>query len=114
MAFFNKIKKLEQRIERLEQMLLGAETKHDGELTLKKLTIQDDEGRDRIVLAGADISEIRWFDSNGKKRISAGTVLDLYAGVSHYDANEKQRIAVGTLADGQAAVTHFDANGNEQ
>ena len=54
---------IEQRIERLEKMCLGAETKNNGELTLKKLTIQDDQGRDRIVMAGG---KLEFYDETGK------------------------------------------------
>ena len=117
---------IEQRIELLERankrygwallamvaaaavaICVGAARDGNGELTLKKLTIQDDEGRDRIVMAD---DSIRWFDANGKKRISAVTTADGDADISHFDANEKLRILAIT-ALGNASVTHLDANG---
>ena len=47
----------------------------DGELVLKKLVIEDDEGRERIVLGtwATGQASLTHFDRNGKMRISTGT-----------------------------------------
>ena len=105
---------IEQRIERLEvsnqryrwamfamvaavavAICVGAADDDKGdELVLKKLAIQDEHGRDRIVMDGTD--------ANGN------------ASVSHLDANEKTRILAYTDTDGSAGTIHYDANGKAQ
>ena len=84
----------------------------DGQLVLKRLVIEDDEGRERIVLGtwATGQASIQHLDANGKRRIDASTFSDGRAGITHFDANEKRRIAAATLADGNAAVWHYDAN----
>jgi hypothetical protein len=83
----------------------------DDELILRKLTIQDDKGRDRIVMHGAFV---RWFDSDGKLRIVAETLADGQASVRVNDANGKTRIATATTKDNKALTVYreYDANGS--
>ena len=61
----------------------------DGQLVLKRLVIEDDEGRERIVL---------------------GTLATGQASLTHFDRNGKRRIAAVTLPSGQAIIGHYDAN----
>jgi hypothetical protein len=76
------------------------------ELTLRRLAIVDDDGKERIVAAtssegGAGLSH---YDTDGKLRISAGTNSEGDANVQHFDAIGRQRINVGTGPDGEAVL----------
>ena len=62
----------------------------DGQLVLKRLVIEDDEGRERIVL---------------------GTLATGQASLTHFDRNGKRRIAAATRADGKAGIGVADADG---
>jgi hypothetical protein len=78
------------------------------ELTLRKLIIVDDDGKERIV-AGAhrDGVGLMLFDSTGEPRIIAGITPDDSASVGHYDRDGKIRISAGTLPDGSSGVSHL-------
>ena len=65
-------------------------TGKDGKLVLKRLVIEDDEGRERIVL---------------------GTWANGQASLAHFDRNEKGRISAGTMASGQSLIFVSDAEG---
>ena len=91
---------------------IGAVQMNADELTLRKLAIQDEFGRDRIVLdTNFLIAAIRHYDANGNQRISSGTMPNGFAAIRHYDANGNQRISSGTTADGKSGISHFDMNG---
>ena len=70
----------------------------DRELVLKRLVIEDDEGRKRIVLGtrATGQASLTHFDRNGKMRIDASTFPDGLAVIQHYDANGKRRIGAAT------------------
>ena len=85
-----------------------------GELTLRRLAIVDDDGKERIVAAtrpegDADLSH---YDANGKLRISAGTHPEGGANVQHFAPDGTQRINVGTGPAGEAAPE--DHNGSAE
>ena len=73
---------------------IGAAQMNEDELTLRKLVIQNEKGRDRVALftneRGAGIVHL---DANGKTRISSGTFTDGLAGTTwlEYDANGKRQ-----------------------
>ena len=82
------------------------------ELTLRKLTIVDGEGRPRII-AGATSSgtaSLNYYDSDEKLRMSAATMPDGSAFITHFDRDEIRRITAATTSDGSAFITHFDRN----
>ena len=91
---------------------IGAAQMNEDELTLRKLVIQDEEGRKRIVLdtneRGASIVH---YDANGQGRIRSGTYPSGNASMTHYDAKEKMRIDSGAFANGDASTTYSDMNG---
>ena len=62
----------------------------DGQLVLKRLVIEDDEGHERIVL---------------------GTLATGQASIQHFDANGEMRIAAGTEPDGDARILVTNADG---
>ena len=66
--------------------LLGSVQRNKAELVLRRLVIQDENGRERIVLDA---------DERG-------------AAIQHYDANGKKRIVSATLADGPASTCQYD------
>lgn len=76
------------------------------ELTLRRLAIVDDDGRERIVAAtrpeGA--AGLSHYDTDGKMRISAGTNPEGGASVQHFDPHGRQRINVGTGPEGEAVL----------
>ena len=90
---------------------IGAAQMNEDELTLRKLVIQDEEGRDRIVLKtserGAGIVHL---DANGKMRISSDTNANGLAFTSLYDANGEVRIST-MIVVGLAKTSLSDANG---
>jgi hypothetical protein len=75
-----------------------------GELTLRRLAIVDDDGKERIVAATRPEGEagLSHYDANGKLRISAGTHPEGDANVQHFDPGGRQRINLGTGPDGVA------------
>lgn len=101
------------------------------ELTLRKLTIVDAEGRQRVVVSGsglifADEAEhprivlatldngaaaVQHFDPEGRRRIAVGTFADGGASVLQLDTDRRIRLESGTYSDGIARVTQFDASG---
>ena len=94
---------------------IGAAQMNEDELTLKKLVIQDGEGRNRIVLdTNFLFAGITHYDANGKIRINSSTLASGYASTSLYDPNGKPRIRSGTLADGSTKTIYLDANGEER
>ena len=87
-----------------------------GELTLRRLTIVDDEGKARIVAAtgpegDADLSH---YDTNGKLRISAGTHPEGDANVQHFDPDGRQRINLGTGPAGKIVRDDDDRDEKER
>jgi len=90
---------------------IAAMSKDEDELVLRKLVIQDEQGRQRIVMASKEgAAHIRSYDADAKMRIDVVTTRDGSASIEHYDANGKKRLAAGTLANEQAFVQHFDTN----
>jgi hypothetical protein len=107
------------------------------ELTLRKLTIEDDNGKPRIVAdtdSEGGIAALLFLDRNGKMRIDAGTASNGSAAISFVDRdgkhrinaftdsngraaleigdrNEKRRISAATLPDGGSSIGVFDSNG---
>ena len=84
------------------------------ELTLRRLAIVDDDGKERIVATtsregGADLSH---FDTDGRMRIRAGTNPEGDANVQHLDPDGRQRINLGTGPAGEAVLG--DADGDEK
>jgi hypothetical protein len=87
-----------------------------GELTLRRLAIVDDDGKERIVAAtrpegDADLS---YYDTNGKLRISAGTHPEGDANVQHFDPDGRQRINLGTGPAGEAVLDDDDRDQKER
>jgi hypothetical protein len=76
------------------------------ELTLRRLAIVDDDGRERIVAATRPDGEVglSHYDTDGRMRISAGTNSKGGANAQHFDAIGRQRINVGTGANGKAVL----------
>lgn len=76
------------------------------ELTLRRLAIVDDDGKERIVAAtrpeGA--AGLSHYDTAGKIRINAGTNPEGGASVEHFDRQGRQRINVGTGPEGEAVL----------
>ena len=92
---------------------LGATQGTPDELTLRRLAIIDDDGKERIVAAtrpeGA--AGLSHYDADGKMRISAGTNSKGDASVQHFDPHGRQRINVGTGPEGEAVL---DNNGRDE
>ena len=80
------------------------------ELTLRRLAIVDDEGKERIVAVTRPEGEagLSHYDTDGKMRISAGTNPEGDANVQHFDPDGRQRINVGTGPDGEAVLENYD------
>ena len=84
------------------------------ELTLRKLTIVDGEGRPRIT-AGATSSgtaSLNHYDSDEKLRMSATTTSDGAAFITHFDRDEIRRITAATPDGSVAAIQVRDSSGN--
>jgi len=79
-------------------------------LTLRRLAIVDDAGRERIVAAThpEGSAGLAHYDGNGKLRMSAGTNPEGVAGVQHFDPAGRQRINVGTGPDREAVLGNDD------
>jgi len=80
------------------------------ELTLRRLAIVDDDGKERIVAAtrpGGDAG-LSHYDPDGKLRISARTHPEGDANVQHFDPGGRQRINLGTGPDGEAVLEDGD------
>ena len=95
-------------------VLVGTRSQDPQEMTLRKLVIVDEEGRERIVLGGKDdrnAASIQLSDKDGNERIMAVTRPDGVAMVSHSDKNGEIRIRAKTRPDGLASVTHRDKDG---
>ena len=80
------------------------------ELTLRRLAIVDDDGKERIVAATRPEGDagISYYDTEGKLRISAGTKPEGDANVQHFDPHGRQRVNVGTGPGGEAALENHD------
>ena len=92
---------------------IGAAQMNEDELVLRKLVIQDEEGRERIVLdTNRHGAGMTYYDANGKGRIESGTKVTGDAWTTHFDANGKKRIVSATYPSGNASIYHSDANGN--
>ena len=108
------------------------------ELTLRKLTIEDENGTPRIVAdtdSEGDLAALVFLDPNEKKRIAAGTAygnatltfwdrdgklrINAFTGSSSAavleiaDRNQKKRISAGTVPDGASSISVSDSNGQE-
>ena len=86
------------------------------ELTLRRLAIVDDEGRERIVAATRPegIAGLSHYDTEGRMRISAATNLGGDASVQHFDPDGRQRINVGTGPDSDAAPENYEGDENNR
>ncbi|MBW2716903.1 MAG: hypothetical protein JRD03_12535 [Deltaproteobacteria bacterium] len=73
------------------------------ELTLRRLAIVDDDGKERIVAAARPEGEVglSHYDAEGKVRIRTGTNSEGDASVQHFDPDGRQRISVGTGPAGE-------------
>jgi hypothetical protein len=85
------------------------------ELTLRRLAIVDDYGKERIVATARPEAEagLSYIDSDGKMRISAGTNSKGDASVQHFDPHGRQRINVGTGPNGEA-VSENDGRDDQE
>ncbi len=83
------------------------------ELTVRRLAIVDNDGKERIVAATTSSGEasLVHYDPEGEMRIDAGTFSDGQARVIHHDRDGKRRITAVTLPDGQAAIILSDGEG---
>ncbi len=89
------------------------------ELTLRKLTIVDQEGRNRIVLsAGFDINpnaaSIVYLDPDQKIRYWSGTEGSENVNTSYYDDEEKLAQSQCVVKDGGSAMSIFSKEGEVQ
>jgi len=119
-----RIQRLERDMRRLrEQMLVLAvaliatlawniKQAAPDELTLRRLAIVDDHGRERIVAAIRPEGEagLSHYDPDGKLRIRTGTSAEGAANAQHFDTYGRQRINVGTGADGEAAPENDESD----
>ena len=87
--------------------LLAMRPADPDEITLRKVTIVDAEGRQRIVLGG---SGLILADEAELPRIVMATLDNGAAAIQHFDAAGRRRIATGTFADGNASVLHLDTD----
>ena len=86
------------------------------EMTLRKLTIVDDDGRRRIV-AGSEsgIAYLHHYDVDGRVRIGATTYTTGLAKLAHYGPiGGRVRIVGSTDADGEAVLSVSDSRGNAE
>ena len=84
------------------------------ELTLRKLTIEDNDGKPRIVAdtdSEGGIAALLFLDRNGKMRIDAGTASNGNAAISFADHDGKLRINAGTASNGNATLEVADSDG---
>jgi hypothetical protein len=125
---------IEERVERLERQNhrlrrglgllvaavlagcgLGLSAEESDELTLRKLTMIDEEGRVRIVLGAPDSPpgayKVQHFDTTGKRRISAWTARNGAAGVTLNGAESGVRMSMTTVSNGTAKLELSDTNG---
>ena len=121
----DRIERLEREMQRLRSWILvlaialiagcalGAAQGMPDELTLRKLIIVDDDGKERIVAgrAGGGAVALTHYDRDGQARIAAVTFPTGEANLSHYDGDGQMRIAAMTNANGEAAVSQLDRNG---
>jgi hypothetical protein len=96
----------------------GMGLSQDGpdEVTLRQLTIVDEEGQKRIVL-GAGVTEpgkagINYFDRQVMKRMGMGTLAEGSTGITVYDRDEAARITTGVAPDGASFINLLDSNEN--
>ncbi len=96
----------------------GMGLSQDGpdEMTLRQLTIVDEEGQKRIVL-DAGVTEpgkagISYFDREGVKRMGMGTRADSAPAITVYDRDETARINTVVTPNGVTFLGLFDSNGN--
>ena len=77
-----------------------------GELTLRRLAIVDDDGKERIVAATHPEGDagLSHYDTNGKLRIRAGTHPEGDANAQQFDPDGRQRINLGTGPAGEAVL----------
>jgi len=82
------------------------------ELTLRRLAIVDDEGKERIVAAARPKGEagLSHYDPDGKMRISTGTNAEGAANVQHFDPHGRQRVNVGTGPGGKAVPENHEGD----
>ncbi len=91
--------------------LAGMNAADPDEMTLRKLSIVDAKGTERIVLDATDASgeaSLAHFDSVGRRRITTSTASARGACVNYSDKNGKVRIAAGTYGNGYASLILTD------
>ena len=95
---------------------IGAAQEQPQELTLRKLTIVDAEGKARIVAAAYPdgSAAIHHSDGDGKMRIGEGTTLDGQSSTEHYGRDGKTRIHAMTRPNGKASIQHLDRDGKQR
>ena len=86
------------------------------ELTVRRLAIVDNDGKERIVAGTLPSGQasVLHYDSDGKMRIATATLSTGEAAVEHYDRDEKMRISVRTFPGGEASVLHYDRDGKKR
>jgi hypothetical protein len=89
------------------------EFRRAGTLKLRKLSIIDRTGKERIVLGTLPDGSagIAQYALNGKLRMNAMTNADDSAGILHYDRSGNRRIGTLTLTNGDAGLLLSDPAG---
>ena len=117
MNYEERIIELEMRCDKLEEMLCDQQ-----ELTLKRLTIIDENGKDAIVVGPSPLGvklELKenaglFHTENGNARISTGICQDGEAVTSFYSSTMKRRIAISMKPSGVAEYKLFDERDNQK
>ncbi len=87
------------------------------ELTVKKLRVVDDTGRDRIVLSADPVeADLTFYDPSGKSRLTIDVAKDRRPVLQFSDdANkESSRMTLGLEDEGHPALTLYDGAGRRR
>lgn len=87
------------------------------ELTVKKLRVVDDAGKDRIVLSADPVeADLTFFDPSGKSRLTIDVAKDRRPVLQFSDdANkESSRMTLGLEDEGHPALTLYDGSGRRR
>ena len=98
----------------LSALIAGGAQSTSDKIVAKELSIVDNDGNERVVIAGDDngVASVRIFDAEGIARISSGVNKDNSSYTQWFDAAGKSRIAALCSPSGQSSVQWRDANGN--
>ena len=87
------------------------------ELSVKKLRVVDDSGKDRIVLSADPVeADLTFFDPSGKSRLTIDVAKDRRPVLQFSDEANKEcsRMTLGLEDEGHPALTLYDGEGRKR